>query len=64
MARRTQPLTVTASIRLEDGSIVSWDSLSDEKQAYCRRKMAENSGRHMSLYYAAHPEEYEKLESL
>lgn len=64
MAGKAKPLKGFLSIKLEDGSIVPWDSLSAERREYCERKMLENASRHMSMYYAEHPEEYEKLESL
>ena len=64
MAGKAKPLTVTLFIRLEDGNTVEWDSLTEEKKEYCRNKMCENLSRRMSEYYAAHPDEYERLESL
>ncbi len=64
MARASGQLTYRFSVKTEDGSIIPWDSMTEERKAECRNIMLDNLSRHMSDYYSAHPDEYEKLRSL
>jgi hypothetical protein len=61
MAMRAKKLTVTFSIRLDDGSVVPWVRLSATERADKEKKMLENARQGMNIYYAAHPGEYERL---
>lgn len=54
-------LTWTINLKLEDGSVVAWDELTEEQRQDWREKSAERSRKYLNEYYANHPEEYEKL---
>jgi hypothetical protein len=43
------------------GQAVRFDSLTEEKRAECRKKMAENIGKALSSYCSANPEEARPL---
>ncbi len=55
---------VVCFLERPDGTAVPFDELTPEEVADWKAKMSERLCRVMSRYYAQHPEEYERLESL
>lgn len=59
---RYKPLKALPSmVIMPDGDTVPLDSLSPEKKKEVCDKMCENISRNMSLYYTAHPENWNQF---
>lgn len=51
-----KPLTYSSYIKLRDGSVIPFSTMSEEQKAPHIKKMMEHAGHVMSNFYAEHPE--------
>lgn len=61
MANRKNDITVVGYMILEDGSIVPFDSLTEEQKQRWREACCKRLSERLSAYFTQHPEEYAKL---
>ena len=62
MARTAKPLTFRMfMIDTEKGETYRWDELTEEQKEEYRRRMNENLGKRMSIYYGEHIDQFERL---
>ena len=60
MAKRKE-ITIILSVEMDDGTIRSWEDLSQQEVETVKEHMRSRLSAAMSAYYTQHPDEFERM---